>query len=266
MKIVHFSSGLGNQIFFYLFSCYLQEKYPKQMIYGYYPARNLKKHSGLEIANVFDVCLPAHTVLSDLVAWFCRKINGIGIKGLKATDNNFLESAIYFDGYYHDKCFIEGFESKLRFREFELDKINYSLKQQIEACNSVSIHIRRGDYLLPEINRMFGGICTIEYYKQAIEVVREKITNSMFFVFSNDMDWVKDNLRLENAVYVTNNFGANSYLDMYLMSLCRANIIANSTFSYWAAMLNKNNPVVIYPQKWNHLHTPDMFPDNWIGL
>ena len=223
MKIVHFSSGLGNQVFFYLFCRYLQKKYPKQKVYGYYNKRWLKKHNGLELDKVFDVYLPPHTKLSDIVAWLCRKLNGIGVKGLKATDSCFSESAVYFDGYY-------------------------------------------GDYLLPEIDKMFGGICTDEYYRKAINIVKEKWESPTFFVFSNDIEWVREHLPLDDAFYVTNNTGDNSYLDMYLMSLCKGDIIANSTFSYWGAIMNRNNPVVIYPQKWNNLYTPNMFPVKWIGL
>ena len=266
MKIVHFSSGLGNQVFFYLFCRYLQKKYPKQKVYGYYNKRWLKKHNGLELDKVFDVYLPPHTKLRDIVAWLCRKLNGIGVKGLKATDSCFSESAVYFDGYYHDTKFIQDFLSELKFRDFYLDNTNRGLKEKILTSNSVAIHIRRGDYLLPEIDKMFGGICTDEYYRKAINIVKEKWESPTFFVFSNDIEWVREHLPLDDAFYVTNNTGDNSYLDMYLMSLCKGDIIANSTFSYWGAIMNRNNPVVIYPQKWNNLYTPNMFPVKWIGL
>lgn len=266
MKIVHFSSGLGNQIFFYLFCLYLQKKYPKEKIYGYYNKRWLKKHNGLEVAKVFDITLPPNTWISNVVAWFCRKLNGIGFTGLKATDTAFTEKATYFDGYYHDKHYFQDFLGYLHFKQFELDKTNKELKSKIETSNSVAIHVRRGDYLLPEIDRIFGGICTEEYYRKAIERITDNLDNPLFFVFSNDIDWVKKNLSIKQAVYVTNNNGANSHLDMYLMSLCKANIIANSTFSYWGAMMNCNNPIVVYPKKWDNIHTPDMFPEGWIGI
>lgn len=266
MKIVHFSSGLGNQVFFYLFCKYIQDKYPKERVYGYYNAKWLKKHNGLELNRVFDVSLPPHTWLSDSLAWLCRKLNGLGIKGLKATDSCFSEKSIYFDGYYQNKKFIERFVGNLRFRDFQLSEENKKIVFMIKNTQSVAIHVRRGDYLLPEFNKMFGGICTKDYYCQAVDYIKDKINNPIFFVFSDDIEWVKKNLGLEKAIYVTNNTGSDSFFDMYLMSLCKANIIANSTFSFWGAMLNQNKPLVVYPKIWNNFHTPDIFPINWIKL
>ena len=102
--------------------------------------------------------------------------------------------------------------------------------------------------------------------KKAIEIVNSKISNPHFFVFSNDIQWCIDNLPLKEATFVSNNIGANSWLDMYLMSICKMNILANSSFSYWGAMLNKNRNIVIYPGKWYNDKTPDIFPNNWIAL
>lgn len=266
MKIVHFSSGLGNQVFFYLFCQYLKNKYSNQNVYGYYNAKFLKKHNGLEIDKVFDVTLPAHNIVSDSVAWICRKLNGIGIKGLKTTDKDFNERAVYFDGYYQDKKFFVEYLDKLKYRKFSLDKTNEDLYNKIQESQSVSIHIRRGDYLHPKFAGTYGGICTEDYYKKAIEIVKSKYKNPFFFVFSDDMEWVKKSLPLENAIFVDNNQGLNSYIDMFLMSSCKANIIANSSFSFWGAMMNRSSPVVVFPKKWNNKKTPDIFPDNWIGL
>lgn len=266
MKIVHFSSGLGNQVFFYLFSKYLEEHYPKHKIYGYYNQRWLKKHNGLEVDKVFDITLPGHTFWSDTVAWFCRKLNGIGIPGLKTTDNRFSEKAIYFDGYYQDKKYFADYYKCLKYRDFELDEDNAKILKAVLSTNSVALHIRRGDYLQPQFVPIFGGICTDEYYKKAIDIAENRIDNIHYFVFSNDIEWVKKNLPLSNATYVTSNKGKNSYLDMFLMSHCTACILANSSFSFWGALLNKRTPLVIYPAKWNNEKTPDLFPDEWIGL
>lgn len=266
MKIVHFSSGLGNQVFFHLFCLYLQDKYPSQKVYGYYSAKFLRKHNGLELDKVFDIQLPEHNIFSDSVAWLCRKLNAMGIKGLKVTDNNFSEKAVYFDGYYQDKKFFNTNLDKLRFKRFVLEKTNKDILCKIQQTQSISIHVRRGDYLQSQFASAYGGICTDEYYRKAIEIIKRKFENPCFFFFSDDLEWVKENLQIDNAVYVDNNKGANSYLDMYLMSQCKANIIANSSFSYWGAMMNKNIPMVIYPRKWNNKKTPDMFPEGWIGL
>ena len=87
-----------------------------------------------------------------------------------------------------------------------------------------------------------------------------------FFVFSDDIDWAKSIINVPNVTFVNNNKGKDSYIDMFLMSLCHHNIIANSTFSYWAARLNKKTNMVIYPSKWYNTFTPDIFPESWCGI
>lgn len=265
MKIVHFSSGLGNQIFFYLFYRYLQTKYPDDSVYGYYISKNLRKHNGLELDKVFNVELPPSTLCSNMVAWLCRKLNGLGFPGLKATDKKYSENAIYFDGWYQDKKYFLDNLNELRFKEFKLNRENTRILQEIKSSQSVFIHIRRGDYLAPEHIAEYGGICTDQYYKKAIAIIQKRFDNPKFFVFSNDLQWVIENMDMPNCVYVDGNFGTTSYLDMYLMSYCNAAIIANSSFSYWGAMLNRRK-IVVYPRKWFNSHTPDMFPESWIPL
>lgn len=266
MKIVNFTPGLGNQIFEYVFVEYLRSKYPHHKIYGYYNAKKLRKHNGLEINNVFNVDIPRHTLWSNIVAWLCRKLNGIGIKGLKATDSIYSENAIYFDGWWQDKKFFSEHLQEIKFRKFILDEKNSRLLNDIKNSQSVSIHIRRGDYLTPENIVRYGNICTKEYYLHAINILSQRLNDVTFYVFSNDIQWVKENMQLINPVYVDNNKGVNSFIDMYLMTHCKGSILANSSFSYWGAMLNKNVEIVVYPQKWFNHRTPDMFPDNWIGI
>ena len=267
MKIVNFRSGLGNQIFFYLYSRYLMVKYPDQNVYGYYNCNNLKNHNGLEVQRVFDIKLPKQTFFSKTVALFCRKLNGLGLKFLKCTDDFYSESALFFDGWWQDKKFFLDNLKDLRYRNFNLDTVNFELLNEINNSNSVCLHVRRGDYIAPEHVAQYGGICTLDYYKQGIQIIQNKIHDAKFFVFSNDIDWVKENLSVPNSFFVNNNTGKNSYLDMFLMSHCKAAVIANSSFSYWGAMLNVNsNPIVVYPAKWFNTHTPDIFPKNWIGI
>ena len=130
MKIINYKSGLGNQIYFYLFGKYLEQKYPGQKVYANYLKKFLVAHNGVEIQNVFDLELPPQTLLSKIVAFCCRKINGLGIRGLKCTDEQYSESAIYFDGYWQDKKYFLNNLGTLRFREFVLDETNSSLKKK----------------------------------------------------------------------------------------------------------------------------------------
>ncbi len=266
MRIVNFRSGLGNQLFFYLFSQYLKERHPHEYIYGYYKARNLKKHNGLEVQKVFDIDLPKHNMWSDCVAWFCRKLNGIGIEGLKATDNKYSEKAVYYDGWWQDQRFFLDNLRNIRFRNFDLDDTNAGLLTEISQSQSAFIHIRRGDYLAPEHIKQYGGICTSEYYKKGINLIQQQFINPQFFVFSNDISWVKEKMDIPNPIYVEKNVGEMSFMDMFLMSYCKGAVLANSSFSYWGAVLNKEKEIVVYPQKWFNSHTPDIFPNSWIGI
>ena len=137
----------------------------------------------------------------------------------------------------------------------------------MQSTNSVCLHIRRGDFLSIEYMNILANIATVKYYERAIEFVQSKLINTFFFVFSDDIAWCKENMQLSQVTYIDWNIGKDSYIDMYLMTFAKANIIANSTFSYWGAYLNRNNPIVIYPKKWiNADYYPNIFPVNWIGL
>ena len=265
MKIVNFTPGLGNQIFEYIFVQYLQKTFPKEKVYGYYHPKFLNKHNGLEVHKIFDIVLPPATRWSNFVAFLCR-FSARFFPFIKATDNSYSDSAIYYDGWWQDKKYFLNTIGEVEYQQPILDETNSSLLKDIATTESVSIHVRRGDYLEPQNAKQYGGICTLEYYTQAIEVVKKKITSPRFFIFSNDIDWCKENLPINDVVFVTNNKGVNSWLDMYLMSHCQANIIANSSFSYWGAMFNKLDSLVVYPGKWTNFKTPNIFPDNWIAI
>lgn len=119
--------------------------------------------------------------------------------------------------------------------------------------NSISIHARRGDYVN---NSVYHGISSLAYYKKVIEYIKGTVDDPIFYVFSNDTLLVKENLEVETkeVTYVDWNNNESSYRDLQLMSNCKYNIIANSSFSWWGAFLNSNiNKIVISPLKWNNL-------------
>ena len=266
MKIVNFTPGLGNQIFEYIFAEYLKKTFPRERIYGYYNPKFLNlKHNGLEVDKVFESSLPPSTRWSDIIAFLCRSMSRI-VPWIKATDKSFSDKAIYYDGWWQDKRFFIDTVKTIEFRQPLMDDVNIKLLDAISKSESVSLHVRRGDYLEPINAKNYGGICTLNYYKKAIDIIKEIYGNPQFFIFSNDIEWCTENLQIIDAVFVSNNLGENSWIDMYLMSYCKANIIANSSFSYWGAMLNKGDNTVVYPKKWFNTHTPDVFPKNWIPI
>jgi hypothetical protein len=179
-----------------------------------------------------------------------------------------------FRGTWQSESFFENAKNEVRnafiFNEDLLSAETRKLKTEITASNSVSIHVRRGDYLSAQYANGFAGICTLDYYQKAVETITEKRQNQVlkFFIFTDDAEWVQQNFNIENAVYVTNNTGVDSWQDMYLMSCCKDNIIANSSFSWWGAWLNANPiKIVIAPERWwRSFEKDDVVPHEWIRI
>nr|AEP25476.1 putative glycosyl transferase [Yersinia pseudotuberculosis] len=135
--------------------------------------------------------------------------------------------------------------------------------------NLTAVHIRRGDYISNVAANRHHGVCSIEYYESAMNKINLTQNSNRFVFFSDDIDWVKEHFQhIDGAYFVDNKSTSFSVTDIYLMSLCDNNIIANSSFSWWGAWLNKNkNKIVIYPNKWTtNSSIGALFVDGWIGL
>lgn len=128
--------------------------------------------------------------------------------------------------------------------------------EQVEKTQSVSIHIRRGDYLLPQNQALFGGICTEDYYGRAMQKIKSIYPDCVFYLFTNDKEWANEWMKKESAhkdtsLILVDLQGERDYEALTLMSRCRHNILANSSFSWWASYLNENpDKIVIAPDKW----------------
>lgn len=147
--------------------------------------------------------------------------------------------------YYRDR--MDLVRKKLVFPEILNDSANIFL-EDICGSESVSIHVRRGDYLSDTYKDQFISLGK-EYYEDAVKYIKEKIDNPRFFIFSDDKEFIEKEFNwLENKCIVTGNDGNRSYLDMILMSRCKANIIANSTFSQWGSLLNNKEHITLYPR------------------
>lgn len=181
---------------------------------------------------------------------------------------------VYLQGYWNNEKYFKDDEKLIR-EEFEIkippSKENLELLGKIKNCNSVSIHIRRGDYVKDKKTNKHHGTCSLDYYKKAINLVSDRITNPVFFAFSDDIPWVKKNLKSKYPIfYMDNNDDEHSYEDLRLMSACKHNIIANSSFSWWGAWLNPNpDKIVIAPKKWlndSNVDTSDVTPKSWLRI
>jgi hypothetical protein len=129
---------------------------------------------------------------------------------------------------------------------------NQKVLDDIKNCDAVAIHVRRGDYVTNQSANVFHGLAPVDYYKQSIQYMRDKVSSPRFFVFSDDIAWCRQNLPLgEDAVFVEGNSGKQAYEDIRLMQACKHNIIANSSFSWWGAWLNDNKgKIVVAPKVW----------------
>lgn len=174
-------------------------------------------------------------------------------------------------GYWQSEKYFqkhaEALRADFRFRP-ELTASNAVLADKIHRCNSVSMHIRRGDYVWNQVTAAIHGQCTLAYYQAAARHVLERVNNPVFFVFSDDMPWVRKHLALPAPMeYVDHN--QQAFDDMHLMSLCKHHVIANSSFSWWGAWLNPNpNKIVVAPRQWFAVarNTQDLLPAAWVAL
>lgn len=280
MKIVKFQGGLGNQMFQY--ALYERLKLLDKRVYAdisFYTTT--KSHNGYELENIFKIDIYKKYNFIKEKVFQNKKIMKKIRKFYKSKvinqndvfyDECILEKYIIFDGYWQSEKFFKDIESTIR-RIFTFPEIieteNIEIKNKIESTNSVAIHIRRGDYIE---NTILSSLASVKYYEDAIEYIKNEIKNPIFFIFSDDIKWCKENLKIKEQVYYIDwNKGKNSYRDMQLMSLCKHNIIPNSSFSWWGAWLNKNlDKIVIAPEVWFRKETnyryEDIVPENWIKM
>lgn len=190
-------------------------------------------------------------------------------------DSNFFyyPNNTYLDGYWQSHRYFEGVSDCIS-AEFQAieppgDR-NLRLIEEIQSTNSVALHIRRGDYLANPAALNYHGVCPLDYYKRAVELVASKAPKLHFYIFSDDLDWAESNLALQFPVtFVGHNKGDEAFQDLRLISLCRHQIIANSSFSWWGAWLNSNpGKIVIGPKKWFLVNkdTSTLFPPDWLKI
>lgn len=180
---------------------------------------------------------------------------------------------VYLAGYWQSEKFFIDIEGIIR-QELAVkkppDELNRSVCKHIEKTESVSLHIRRGDYASdPKVNQVHG-LCSLEYYEAAIKTLTQTVKKPSFFVFSDDITWARNNLDLDIATtYVDHNGNAKDFEDLRLMRHCKHHIIANSSFSWWGAWLcDHPQKIVIAPKRWFKipLGTIDLIPDSWLRL
>jgi hypothetical protein len=285
MIITRLIGGLGNQLFQYAAArriSYVNNVTLKLDITGFgnYKLRSYRLNNFNIVENIATI----HEItkikkgrilgrIDNFLPYYIR--SNIKPKNMN-FDERILErkNNIYLDGYWQSEKYFEDIRDVIS-KEFtiksDMDESNRLMAEQIEETNSVSIHVRRGDYATDAKTNQFHGLCGLDYYSESIKRMNETIDNPHFFIFSDDPNWVKDNIKIQYpTIYVTHNGPDRDYEDLRLISLCKHHIIANSSFSWWGAWLCKStNKKVIAPMKWfnsdeNNEH--DILPDNWTRI
>ena len=288
MIIVNIAGGLGNQMFQYAFAYSLSNRKDVEVkldISGF----NTYKLRNYEL-GLFNISLPIATI-EEAKALKCKKENliekivrrlrrkNIDFAGTyyKEAHYNFDKVAYeaqedrYLEGYWQSEKYFLQFRDSL-LKEFSLKKgfheQSKEYKDKIENSESVSLHIRRGDYVTNSHTNSIHGTCSLEYYRNSIREIVNQTSSPQFFIFSDDLGWAKENLEfLKNLTFINLDKSVSDHEEMILMSLCKHNIIANSSFSWWGAWLNQNDEKkVVAPKKWflvDDFNTKDLIPDNW---
>lgn len=187
-------------------------------------------------------------------------------------DPSVLESpdGSYLDGYWGVPKYFERIREILLMElqpKAEMSSADEDVANQISRTNSIAVHVRRGDYVTLPVAAQYHGTCSLDYYRASIEALRANISDPVLYVFSDDPAWTRENLHLDvSSVYVTHNTARNAFQDLRLMSLCKHNIIANSSFSWWGAWLGTfPQKRVCAPRRWfsGSPASADMFPSSW---
>jgi len=267
MIVVRIFGGLGNQLFQYAYAKSLAAKgYDVKIDIAAF--KNYKLHGGYQL-HEFKIDLKT---ASPAESWFAKYFFNFPKKEKSLLfQEDFLKpfKNKYIKGYFETEKYFEDIRPIL-LKQFVVKKqlasstIQY-LKEITIKKNACSLHIQKGDNIFDQKTKQIHGVCDLNYYKEAIKLMREKCGEVNFFVFSDDILWVKKNLKIKNATYIDQQVIPHE--DLHLMSLCRHNITANSSFSWWAAWLNQQkNKIVIAPKQWFESKESEVACENWIKI
>lgn len=302
MIIVQLVGGIGNQMFQYAAArriSYINNT-PLKLDISWFEKSKLRNYN-LKCFNIIEDFASPRDI--QLIKELNRKKNSIILMGFVEKfipyykcwcvkqkyfhyDPNLLNLSdnIYLKGYWQSEKYFKDIDNIIRKEyiiKFKPDSYNIEMSNLIKSLESVSIHIRRGDYIKSFITKKAHGSCSLEYYHNAIKKITKIIKKPHFFVFSDDINWTKHNLKISHPVtFIIQNSKDKDFRDLQLMSFCKYYIISNSSFSWWGAWLNRNpNKIVIAPKKWfnspilvgliNHfwyVNTKDLLPASWHKL
>lgn len=271
MVTVRIRGGLGNQLFTYACGYAVAKTFNEELTLdisdynnGYFRGfklDNFKINDCYRISNKF--------VDNKIGRLFMKSMLSVKYNIVKEKSSTEFQSEVfnmqanmYLYGYWQNENYFRRFENEIK-RQFTPTELSDNVKDfilQAKGCNSIAVHIRRGDY----VNNQW--LLDMSYYDRAIDYILEKVENPMFFFFSDDIEWVKEYFG-NKTCYKYNHFekSPTDLDEFFSMSYCDHMIIANSTFSWWAAWLNENpNKIVMAPSL--DIWSGDYYPNHWIQL
>ncbi len=248
MIIVRTSGGLGNQMFQYAFGRALALKQNEKMLL--IKPNNKEKTPRKFLLEHFNI----QADIEQKKRYFRNPFQKI-LSGNRQSENYFkdIEKEIRADFTLKEK----------------LSENAEKIKNEIEKSHSVAIHVRRGDYASNPKTRAKHGLCSPDYYAKAVAYISTRVPSAKFFVFSDDIEWVKKNIPLPLSTTYVSGSNISECEELVLMSMCKHDIIANSTFSWWGAWLNQNKEkIVIAPKIWfaSGIDENNLIPESWIRL
>ena len=290
MIVAKLIGGLGNQMFQYAFGYQLARLNGAELKLDAAGFEKYKLHK-----PALQHLIPGYEQMVIDKNIINKKTHSYGIKGLlrqagivkpgiriiKEETQTFrpelvtkYDEDVYLDGFWQSEKYFKHIEDEIRDHLRVItppSAANQQLLSKIKNVTAISVHIRRADYVTNPKTLSFHGICSMDYYLQAADIIRAKVENPVFFIFSDDIQWAKDNIRLNaEQVFADINNADTNYEDLRLMYSCRHHIIANSSFSWWGAWLNPNkDKIVIGPEKWFNnpgFDSRDILPGSWTRI
>ena len=278
------SGGIGNQMFQYAFGKQIaklsdQEQFIDESLLskGIPPREYALHHFALKVKKPSKLPIVFYNSL------FFKILRKIGIHTmfhsyLHETTFNYFPNIkkkyknVVINGYWQSEYYFKDIKEEI-LKDFEIItpiSTNASIVlEKIQSCNAVSLHVRRGDYVSIPSTSSFHGVCSLEYYHEAIKILNSKFSELQFFIFTDDIAWSKKYFNSSNMIIASND-NQTDIDDLRLMSYCQHHIIANSSFSWWGAYLGKNkNKTVIAPTRWfnnDSINTEFLIPKNWIRI
>jgi len=291
------SGGIGNQLFQFSYGVFISKQLGYDVRYDSSPYFLSDVHEGfllnsfIEHGKKLGCSLSIYKPKTRFHAWVIDYLDRLKIRFPKLFFSNVYVETMPFH-YVAPQFYGENFvtlkgywQSELYFlpvKKLVLDIIRKNLKNVCGECldgmcagsdlcdvdrkiESVAIHFRRGDYLSNDILKQYG-VMGMDYYSAALKYIGDRVKNPKYYVFSDDVQWVKDNVYFSEKVTYMSSSASSSIVDMYMMSRCDHFIIANSSYSWWAAYLGEyESKIVVCPKKWfvSQDKTPDLVPAGW---